>query len=145
MTINNPNPPAEVPSGQPAGATPAGGDSLGDGGRKALDEERKARRDAERQAKDLQARVAELEAAAVRRDVAAAHGLSEAQAKRLVGSTRDELEADAAELLELLAPPPSRQPIEAKPREQLHGGGDPTSAVEATPGAIADRIIGRGL
>lgn len=46
----------------------------------------------ERQAQDAEAR-------AMRSEVANAKGLTPTQAKRLVGSTREELEADAAELL----------------------------------------------
>lgn len=46
----------------------------------------------ERQAKDSEAR-------ALRAEVANAKGLTASQAKRLVGSTREELEADADELL----------------------------------------------
>lgn len=45
-------------------------------------------------------RAAEAEATALRFQVAAEKGLTPAQAKRLVGSTREELEADAAELAE---------------------------------------------
>lgn len=54
----------------------------------------------------LEERVAEIERAAreselraMRAEVANAKGLTPTQAKRLVGSTREELEADAAELL----------------------------------------------
>lgn len=45
-------------------------------------------------------RAAEAEASALRLEIAAEKGLTPAQAKRLVGSTREELEADAADLLE---------------------------------------------
>lgn len=58
-------------------------------------------------AKTLEDRVAEIErqakeseARALRAEVANAKGLTTAQAKRLVGATREELEADADELLE---------------------------------------------
>lgn len=49
-------------------------------------------------------RATELEARALRLEVAAEQGLTTAQAKRLVGSTREELEADAKELLETFKP-----------------------------------------
>lgn len=49
-------------------------------------------------------RVAEVEAHALRLEVAAEKGLTPGQAKRLVGSTREELEADAEELLETFKP-----------------------------------------
>jgi hypothetical protein len=51
-----------------------------------------------------EARANELETRALRAEVAAEKGLTSAQAKRLVGATRDELEADAAELLETFKP-----------------------------------------
>jgi hypothetical protein len=56
-------------------------------------------------------RAVEMEAAALRLEVAAEKGLSPAQAKRLVGTTRDELEADADELLTTFKPP--EQPDES--------------------------------
>lgn len=49
-------------------------------------------------------RATEAEAKALRLEVAAEKGLTTAQAKRLVGTTRDELEADADELLETFKP-----------------------------------------
>lgn len=45
-----------------------------------------------------------LEVRALRLEVAAENGLTTAQAKRLVGETRDELEADAKELLDTFKP-----------------------------------------
>ncbi|MBA9002017.1 capsid assembly scaffolding protein Gp46 family protein [Thermomonospora cellulosilytica] len=46
-------------------------------------------------------RAADMEAKALRAEVAQAKGLTPAQAKRLTGTTREELEADADELLEV--------------------------------------------
>lgn len=97
---------------------------------KALEAERKLRRDAETKAaahseaaakiqeiEDSQksetqkltdkltrseARAAELEAELVRERVARRHGLNDAQAKRLIGETEEELDADAEELLAML-------------------------------------------
>ncbi len=71
-------------------------------------------------------RAQDAEARAVRLEVATAKGLTPAQAKRLVGATREELEADADEILEAfparqVSPPPSD-----KPRTDLRGGTDPT-------------------
>lgn len=51
-----------------------------------------------------EARAAELEGRALRLEVASENGLTPAQAKRLVGSTREELEADAKELLATFTP-----------------------------------------
>lgn len=49
-------------------------------------------------------RADEIESRALRLEVAAEKGLSPAQAKRLVGATREDLEADADELLETFKP-----------------------------------------
>lgn len=103
-------------------AEPAKAD-LGDAGKKALDTERNARREAEKRVKELEPlakkaqeledaqkseldkatekvtaaekRAAEAELAAARIEVAAEKGLTPAQARRLVGTTKEELEADA--------------------------------------------------
>lgn len=113
---------------------PATGDALGDAGKKALEAERREKRAAEKRAADLEARLKEIEdrdkteaeralaraeaaekaaeaaeMRAIRLEIAAEKGLTPAQAKRLVGTTREELEADASELLETFKPaaPPS--------------------------------------
>jgi cell division septum initiation protein DivIVA len=108
--------------------TPATGE-LGDAGKKALEAERRDKRAAEKRAADLEARLKEFEdrdktestraieraeaaekaaaaaeARALRLEVASEKGLTPAQAKRLVGETREELEADASELLETFKP-----------------------------------------
>ena len=107
---------------------PATGD-LGDAGKKALDAERRDKRAAEKRAADLEARLKEFEdrdktestraieraeaaekaaaaaeARALRLEIASENGLTAAQAKRLVGETREDLEADAKELLETFKP-----------------------------------------
>lgn len=107
---------------------PATGD-LGDAGKKALDAERREKRAAEKRAADLEARLKEFEdrdktestraieraeaaekaaaaaeSRALRLEIAAEKGLTPAQAKRLVGESREELEADADELLETFKP-----------------------------------------
>jgi cell division septum initiation protein DivIVA len=107
---------------------PATGE-LGDAGKKALDAERREKRAAEKRAADLEARLKEFEdrdktestraieraeaaekaaaaaeSRALRLEIAAEKGLTPAQAKRLVGETREELEADASELLETFKP-----------------------------------------
>ena len=51
-----------------------------------------------------EARAAEIEGRALRLEVASENGLTPAQAKRLVGATREELEADAKELLATFTP-----------------------------------------
>lgn len=109
-------------------------EALGDGGKKALDAERRERRAAEKRASDFEARLkefedrdkteaeklaerataaekraAELETSALRLEVAAEKGLTPTQAKRLVGATREELEADADELLSTFKPAESNE------------------------------------
>ena len=140
---------------------------LGDPGKKALDSERKARRDAERKLNEALTRLKDLEdrdksevdklrdeldaakkslvETALSRDrlqVAIDKGLSTAQAKRLVGSTLEELEADAAEILEAFpakggaTPPPSTRPVPS-----LSGGTDPTDEpVETNPAKLAEAV-----
>ena len=93
-----------VTSSDLEGATPDGND-LGDEGQKALDRERRSRRDAERQLKVARQELLERE----RRDVAAERGLPAPLADRLVGATREELEADADALAEALERPDRRQ------------------------------------
>lgn len=75
----------------------------------------------------------EAESRAMRAEVAASKGLTAAQAKRLVGGSLEELEADADELLESFKPQEGtsgNQPHEGKPRENLRGGTDPTQEPE---------------
>lgn len=116
-------PPADPPTPPaPPADPPAGGDDgdLGDAGKKALATERAARKAAEaelakyRKAEQDRAdadkseterraaaeeRAAAAELRAMRIEVATEKGLTPAQAKRLVGTTREELEADADDLL----------------------------------------------
>ena len=98
-------------------------EELGAAGKRALEAERKRARQAEKELKAIreqlkeredadkselerlqeraaqeEKRAEDAEAKVIRSEVAAAKGLSAAQAKRLVGSTREELEADADEM-----------------------------------------------
>ena len=102
---------------------------LGDAGKKALQEERQRARALQKQVNEALARLKEFEdrdktestraieraeaaekalaaaeSRALRLEVASEKGLTPAQAKRLVGESREELEADAAELLETFKP-----------------------------------------
>lgn len=68
-------------------------------------------------------------------------------AKRIRGETEDELEADADELFEMLAPAPKEKDepaprkVAGKPRERLRGGGDPEEEPEESdPRKLADMI-----
>lgn len=95
---------------------------------------------AEKKAADAELRAARLE-------VAAAKGLSPAMAKRLVGSTVEELEADAAELLKEFKPAggegdkgggtPSGRPREALKAGATPGGSQPE---ETDPKKLAEKI-----
>lgn len=72
-------------------------------------------------------RATKAEQKALRLEIAAAKGLTPAQAKRLVGTTKEELEADADEILDAFpakgtTPPPGR-----KPSPDMGGGTDPTN------------------
>lgn len=80
----------------------------------------------------------EAEQRALRAEVAAAKGLTAAQAKRLVGSSLEELEADADELLESFKPQEGNDggtppPPDGKPREHLRSGSDPTVPLNGDP------------
>jgi hypothetical protein len=104
-------------------------DTLGDAGKKALEAERRNARAAAKERDALAAklkefedrdkseldkvteraeaaekRAAELQGFVDRLEVASEAGLTPAQAKRLVGSTREELESDAKELLATFKP-----------------------------------------
>lgn len=138
---------------------------LGEPGKKALDAERKARRDAERQLKEtadrlkvledkdksdsdrLTEKVAQLEkdlaketARADRFEVAVDKGLDMTRAKRLTGSTKDELEADADELMSWTAGSKDDNPAPRKPTADLKGGGDPTEEPAANVREVVDSI-----
>ncbi len=75
-------------------------------------------------------RAIEAEHRAMRLEVAAGKGLTPIQAKRLVGATQEELEADADELLATFVP--NRPNVTGRPSPALRGGGDPTEDVEET-------------
>ena len=142
-------------------------DSLGDAGKRALDAERKARATAEKALRDAEARlkavddadksevekltaqVAELsktaEAATARADrfeVAAAKGLSLAQARRLVGTTKEELEQDAAEMrAELGLDKADDKKQSGRPKEDLKPGASNDESDEVDPKKLADSIL----
>ena len=87
-------------------------------------------------------RAADAETRAMRLEVAAEKGLTPAQAKRLVGATREELEADAADILESFpssssgaTPPPSE-----RPSQDLKGGSDPTEDSDVDIRKVVDAI-----
>ena len=80
-------------------------------------------------------RAAELEARSTRLEVAFEKGLTPAQAKRLVGSTREELEADADEILrDFPAQTGTRKP--APDPAQGRPGGKSSSTAELFAAAV---------
>lgn len=100
---------------------------------------------AEKRAEQAEKSVAEAQVDALRARVAASRGLTDAQAKRLQGSTLEELEADATEVF---GEPKKDEPEEpkgpfARPVEKLQLGasndGDDTPDYEK----IADRIASK--
>ncbi|WP_053170556.1 hypothetical protein [Streptomyces sp. SBT349] len=73
-------------------------------------------------------RAAEAEQRLLRAEVASDKGLTQAQARRLVGATREELEADADELLATFGGKPETDKPKAKtPVERLKPGATPAS------------------
>jgi hypothetical protein len=131
--------PIEAAKALPAAKTdPA--DTLGEGGVRALESERKARREAERQLRELQATIQERDAADLRREVALEKGLTPSQATRLVGTTREELEADAADLVSSFAP--VGPALRRTPVEKLQPGAAP-SEPPLDAAKIADSILSK--
>jgi hypothetical protein len=86
-------------------------------------------------------RAATAEREALRLQVAHAKGLTPAQAKRLVGDTLEELEADADEIVAAFAPAEPEQQSAAPKRRpsQLVPGAVPGAEPEPDYDAIADR------
>jgi beta-glucosidase-like glycosyl hydrolase len=157
---------ADDPTKEPA-EKPEPTDDPDAGAKKALDAERKARRDADKRATELEARLKEIEdkdksesdklreehaaltqrlaaaeAKALRAEIATAKGLTPAQAKRLVGSTQEELEADADEILEAFpVSPAAKPPPSDRPKPTLRGGNDPSDEPEELdPRKLADLV-----
>jgi hypothetical protein len=80
-------------------------------------------------AKTAEDRATQAESRALRLEVAFEKGLTPAQAKRLVGATREELEADADELLETFKPAEQGKP----PAVDLDLGTRTTAATNLDP------------
>lgn len=88
---------------------------------------------------EIKAELDKARAEVLRMTVASEKGLTAAQAKRLVGSTKEELEADAEELLETFVgkrddgdDDSGSGPPSSRPREKFRGGGKPDSEPEET-------------
>ena len=98
-------------------------------------------------------RASDAERNALRLEVATAKGLTPAQAKRLVGTTKEELDADADDLLATFKPAAEatgentddgaddgRPSPTNRPTPSLRGGGDPTQEPEPDIRAVVDAI-----
>jgi hypothetical protein len=81
-------------------------------------------------AQDLEQENGGLKATVLQLEVGYELGLPLAIAKRLQGSTREEMLADAEALVELVAP--AKRPPSNRPAEQLRGGGNPEREPEET-------------
>ena len=78
-----------------------------------------------------------LEAKLLRHEVALSKGLTANQAARLQGSTLEELEADADELLEMFGQTAPTPPSGERPKETLRPGNAPSvEPVELDPSAL---------
>lgn len=84
---------------------------------------------------------------ALRAEVAMAKGLTAAQAKRLAGDTREELEADADEILEAFPVATNDSSTKSKtvptnrPKPDLKGGNEPDEGpVELDPAKLAEAV-----
>lgn len=92
-------------------------------------------------------RASEAEAKALRAEVAHEKGLSPAQAKRLIGSTREELESDADELLSAFTKPSDDKSDtkSRRPKEKLRPGASNESDDDFDPKKIADAVSARSF
>lgn len=156
--------PADPPADPPGDPAPKPDDQLGDAGKKALAAERKRASDAEKELaryrkaeqekadaekSELQKaaeareaaekRAADAETRALRLEVAQEKGLTAAQAKRLQGSTREELETDADELLAAFPAPPAvpGKPAAPKPDPSQGARGN---APEGRPRSLGEAV-----
>lgn len=152
----DPTPPAGDPPAPAAPPAPTADEHLDEPGKRALVEERKARKAAEaevakykkaeqdkadadkseaekRAAAEQRATDAELRA--LRLEVAAEKGLTPAQAKRLIGATRDELAADADEILAAFAHATPGKPASPAPDPSQGPKGAPTTPRPTSLGA----------
>ena len=93
------------------------------------------------EAEAAEKRAAELESRAMRLEVAAEKGLTVAQQKYLTGATREELEANAAQILEDFAPATQKvvvPDLDLGPRAT--GSPEPSTAQERINAGIAQHM-----
>lgn len=91
---------------------------------------------------EAEKRAAEAEAKVLRAEIAAEKGLTLSQGKRLMGNTREELEADAAELLEAFTPTDDKRDDRSRrPKEKLRLGASSQEEPDADPSKVAQAIL----
>lgn len=121
---------------------------------KAKEADDKSKTDSDRIAA-LERKIAEADANALRLEVAAAKGLTPAMARRLVGTTREELEADAEDLAKSVKPADDKQgegdksgsggtSDRSRPRESLRSGTAPGVEPEDNDPSKLAALIPRG-
>lgn len=155
-------PPADPPAGDPPKPEdkPAEDKPLGAGGEKALQSEREQRKalekelakyrkaeqdraDADKTESEKRAaaeqRATDAELRALRLEVAHEKGLTPAQAKRLIGATRDELAADADEILADFAARTPDKKAGPKPDPTQGAKGDPRTRASNLTAAVAQQ------
>ena len=92
--------------------------------------------------------LADLRMELLRTQVGVDKGLTPAQSRRLVGTTKEELEADADELLDTFQPRDDNDADKASPRrpqERLRPGASPTREPQPTPKDSVDKVMARTL
>jgi hypothetical protein len=87
----------------------------------------------------LQAEVRDSEQAVMRAEVASKHRLPPVLGRRLVGTTRAEIEADAAELEAALRP----GGLAPAPKEALLPGAVPSARAEPSAADVVDKVLAR--
>lgn len=93
-------------------------------------------------AKAAEKRAEEAEARVLRLEIAHDKGLSPSQAKRLVGATREELEADADELLEAFKPSEDdKTDTSRRPKERLRPGASADPEPAKSGEQIAEEVL----
>ena len=92
-------------------------------------------------ATELEKNLTTAQANAARFEIALEKGLTKSQAKRLVGSTREELEADADELLADLGMDDDRPSPSRRPQERLKPGASPDAEPQKSPAELAEAVV----
>lgn len=149
-----------------------GAEQLGEPGKRALDRMKADLKKARKEAADAQVKVREYEDAGkseseklnqrlaaaeqrakdseaklLRTEVAAEKGLTAAQARRLVGETREELESDADDLLEAFGSRNggggSEEAASRRPRERLRPGASSEPDETRSASELADEVLSK--